>query len=150
MRDKLVLKKLKGCSLLGSLRTMSATPLNSTLRICTSMTVHCYTGYKNNILTSWNTSTVTIQDVFSTSAKVCVSQASRSKLYMIYTVLSTLYVRLYYCLTTYRFVFIFENKIFFTDLMLIPLIRRNVACYLTSNKQLLKICAAIGNTKNIL
>lgn len=31
--------------------------------------------------------------------------------------------------------------------MLVPLIRRNVACYLTSNKQLLKICAAIGNTK---
>lgn len=30
--------------------------------------------------------------------------------------------------------------------MLVPLIRRNVACYLTSNKQLLKMCAA-GNTK---
>lgn len=54
------------------------------------MTVHCYTGYKNDILPSQNTSTVTIQDVFTTSAKVCDSQASRSKLYILYGVLRTL------------------------------------------------------------
>ncbi len=71
------------------------------------MTVHCYAGYKNDILTSRKTSTVT--KMFSWQVQMCVIHRPVEVNYICFM----LYWVHYNCLTIFRIVFIFDKYIFY-------------------------------------